>query len=431
MTYKHADDFFTSPTMREFIRIASQNDALKSSLPAVFEPVIEKTASAKEDPKTFAENLLLLCEELRSEGFTSYAHTLEQKFLLFKQASMEKTAEKHLYNVHDETGANLIEFAHPGGGNKELDKSWDELGEVETVSEKQKKIIDVLNKVPTAKSVKQAAPNVAAIAKIILAQAPHLSKEQLQEIAIAKWKQITGLVHRAYDMAERHGGVSWWAGRGISYSGVKDAIAKTLAASPTLQRVKELSVYINQLRSVLGSWTNNEDVQNAHRVLDNIDGGPDHDGMVNLLADVKRAIGQIEDLEVSDAGHMTDTGIDATTQAPPHTTPAAQEMTAVIKACNDNITQALPLLPEAKEYAAKFSADPGKLARLKTIANAIQTFLNDMGTISNQVAQGKTVMQAANETASAKGTKDLGELVRDAGQFIQQVTSILQSMRGA
>lgn len=97
--------------------------------------------NASED-SSFDENILKLCEGLRNKGFEKHARDLEEKFLNFKKADV------HLYRVHDEDGDDLVEFAHPEGDTNMGD---DDLGDVETIVSKHKKIVDVIQKEPTGK----------------------------------------------------------------------------------------------------------------------------------------------------------------------------------------------------------------------------------------------------------------------------------------
>lgn len=93
---------------------------------------------------TTEENILVLCEKLRTNKFEKYANLLEEKFLSFEKEASE------MYKVHNETGDDLVNAAHPNG-DVEMGKASDELGEVETILSKHNKIVDVVNKQPTGK----------------------------------------------------------------------------------------------------------------------------------------------------------------------------------------------------------------------------------------------------------------------------------------
>src|SRR5690606_32866087 len=73
-----------------------------------------------------------------------HAQDLEESIVAYK------TAETHLYKVHEENGEDLLDFAHPEGDFKVGD-SKDGLGDVETNLSAHKKMVDVVNKTPTGK----------------------------------------------------------------------------------------------------------------------------------------------------------------------------------------------------------------------------------------------------------------------------------------
>lgn len=92
---------------------------------------------------SFDENILKLCEGLRAKGFDKHAEELENKFVSYKAA-----ANTHLYRVHDEDGEDQVHAAHPDGDAPTNDG---DLGDVETIVSKHKKIVDVIQKEPTGK----------------------------------------------------------------------------------------------------------------------------------------------------------------------------------------------------------------------------------------------------------------------------------------
>lgn len=92
----------------------------------------------------FNDKILSLCSKLRAHGFDKQASKLEDKFIIFKQANV------HLYRVFDEDGEDVINFAHPDGEN-EIAEADKDLGVVETILTKHKKIVDIVNKTPTGK----------------------------------------------------------------------------------------------------------------------------------------------------------------------------------------------------------------------------------------------------------------------------------------
>jgi hypothetical protein len=87
-------------------------------------------------------DLTILAQGLRQKGYDKQADDLERKLLLFK------SAEATLYHAIDETGEDLLDFAHPEG---EFSVGESELGRVETTMSAAKKILDVVKKQPQAK----------------------------------------------------------------------------------------------------------------------------------------------------------------------------------------------------------------------------------------------------------------------------------------
>lgn len=124
--------------MRSLEKIAINKGLVKQ------EP-LTKMASVQNDlnpSENLTENILKLCSGLRQSGFDKQAEELERNFLTYKKANS-------LYGVHKEKGEDLIDQAHPKGGHKLLDVEGDAL--VETILERQLKMLDVINKKPTGK----------------------------------------------------------------------------------------------------------------------------------------------------------------------------------------------------------------------------------------------------------------------------------------
>jgi hypothetical protein len=96
-----------------------------------------------ETEASFDETILKLCSGLRDKGLTTYADTLEEKFITYKRA-----ANVHLYRAHDEDGEDLINAAHP---DSDPNMGDGDLGDVENLLTKHKKIVDVIKKEPSGK----------------------------------------------------------------------------------------------------------------------------------------------------------------------------------------------------------------------------------------------------------------------------------------
>lgn len=97
-----------------------------------------------EHKPTIDEKILTLCSILRSSGFDKQADGLENKFAIYKAANT------HMYRAIDEDGEDLVDFAHPDG-DKNMGEASDNLGDVETIVSRHKKMVDVVNKMPKGK----------------------------------------------------------------------------------------------------------------------------------------------------------------------------------------------------------------------------------------------------------------------------------------
>jgi hypothetical protein len=115
-----------------------------------------------------SENIVKLCNGLRTQGFSKYADEVEKKFVQYKKAQA-------LYDVSGETGENLVDRAHPDGSHKMEGVEGDSV--IETILDRQKKIQQAISKAPTGKLAAKDAIN---IARIILGQAQQ-NVEQLKE----------------------------------------------------------------------------------------------------------------------------------------------------------------------------------------------------------------------------------------------------------
>ena len=124
---------------RAFTKAAKKKGWVKEQ-PMVKEASLKEISLAPSD-NVFAD-MCRLAEALRSKGYVKQAKDLEASIVQYK------TAETHLYRVHEEDGEDFLDFAHPEGDFKVGDS---EFGVVETELSAHKKIIDVVNKTPTGK----------------------------------------------------------------------------------------------------------------------------------------------------------------------------------------------------------------------------------------------------------------------------------------
>jgi hypothetical protein len=151
MTFKHNTSFLQSEVMRSLER-----DAVKKGH---FDPKPEEIVAAaafKVKRNNFApsdnlhNDIVKLTRGLRERGLDSFADDIEKnEFIL-------KTAETHLYRVHDEDGADIINFAHPDGPAQIFPGAQKELGHFETVISAHVKFLEVVKKQPTGQNVKLA-----------------------------------------------------------------------------------------------------------------------------------------------------------------------------------------------------------------------------------------------------------------------------------
>lgn len=155
MTFKHVK-FEDSVTMRSLERLAKEKGLVQSD-------TIQKTAAASQPDystsSNLMENILKLCAGLRELGDAKYANELEEKFLSYKQATS-------LYEAFDETGDDVIDFAHPKGSHKIEGVEGDAI--VETILDQHLKMVEISNKKPSGKLGSQ--KDILNAVKIVLSQ---------------------------------------------------------------------------------------------------------------------------------------------------------------------------------------------------------------------------------------------------------------------
>lgn len=137
MTFKHGK-FSDSPVMRQLEIVAIKRGMVTP------DKIVKKASPTLEPSSDLFSDIFKLANTLRDRGFEKEANELEDNIINYK------TAETHLYKAIDETGEDLLEFAHPKGSVKMHDAK-DELGVVEDLLDKHDKILKVVNKTPTGK----------------------------------------------------------------------------------------------------------------------------------------------------------------------------------------------------------------------------------------------------------------------------------------
>lgn len=104
-------------------------------------PVSKPVIASPVAPSSLDEKLLTLASKLRSAGFEKQAEDLEYSFLTYVKTAADDASL--LYRAHNETGEDLIDFAHPDG-DVEMSPAKDHNGDVETIVSKHKKIVDLI-----------------------------------------------------------------------------------------------------------------------------------------------------------------------------------------------------------------------------------------------------------------------------------------------
>lgn len=126
---------FFKPTETELVKLAAQEVERTQQINQ------EVDASPSDD---LVQDVARLAYAMRRKGFVTQAEDIEQKLFLFK------TAENSLYNVTQDTNADLIGFAHRDGDVNLIEGSGD-LGTFETMQSMADKILAVTRKQPTGK----------------------------------------------------------------------------------------------------------------------------------------------------------------------------------------------------------------------------------------------------------------------------------------
>lgn len=199
----------------------------------------EKKAEKVAEP-TLTELILKLSDSLRERNMGKAANEIEQKFIIYKQA------DTHLYRAHDEDGEDLIDFAHPKGDHNVEDG---ELGDVETIVSKHKKIIEVVQKNPTGKLASYVSQ-----CKIALGQATDKATQvkELSEI-FANWREyVVGRLGWIDDMVQNEVRLHWYSGNAEAYFGVHKALVGDLQSeSVSLEQLQDAASKVDDLKGVL------------------------------------------------------------------------------------------------------------------------------------------------------------------------------------
>jgi hypothetical protein len=140
-SHKHTTHW-DSELARSLEKVAREKGLIKLD-PLKKEASLQKSNIDLLPSSDLMENILKLCQGLRSEGFSKEAIEVETNYLQYKKAQT-------LYQAHLETGEDLIHSAHPKGSHHLEGVDSDE-ATVEDILDKHLKIMEVMNKKPTGK----------------------------------------------------------------------------------------------------------------------------------------------------------------------------------------------------------------------------------------------------------------------------------------
>ena len=203
MTFKHVK-FEDSEVMRSLERVGVAKGIVKVAQPT--KSIYELIGARPGPTGNLTEDIVVLCDRLRKEGFESQALDIEQKFMMFKKADS-------LYQTSKETGEDLVNAAHPDGSHDLEGVVGD--ATVETILDRHLAFLDVLERKPTGKL---AAKDITNAIKYALGQANSNDAPQVIEYSdsdentkVDNWflasKYIKGLIVQLSE-AERIYGAS-------------------------------------------------------------------------------------------------------------------------------------------------------------------------------------------------------------------------------
>lgn len=152
MTFKHNSNFSESEVMRSLERLAIERGEFDPTPEEVVKTAaskLPKKEKAIEETDSLFADIVQLAEHLRGKGFVQEAEEIETNLMMYKKA------EKHLYNVHDETGEDFLNYVYKDG-DKEVAPAKEDYGVVHTPQSAAKKIRETVDKKPTGE-LKEAA----------------------------------------------------------------------------------------------------------------------------------------------------------------------------------------------------------------------------------------------------------------------------------
>lgn len=231
MTFKHVN-FSDSVTMRSFEKVAREKGWIKNEQ-------IKKEAVIADLSISFnlTENIIKLCNGLRTSGFHKYADEIEHKFMSYKKA-------QSLYETSKETGEDLIDTAHPNGSHK-LEGVDSAEAVIETIIDKHLAHVKLTEKQPTGKLA--SSKDILKAVKTVLAQEE--TTESLLGAIQSKLSSINSILKKLDIVTKDE--LTW----SIGSQGYTSSVA-ALATKPTVDNIKKIQEWLNKLHTRLDptSW---------------------------------------------------------------------------------------------------------------------------------------------------------------------------------
>lgn len=361
-------------------------------------------------PLSFSEKILQLSDGLRASGLPKYADDIERKFLLLKRA-----AANSLYDVSNETGEDLIDFAHPEG-NKLLDKAWSELGTVETILEQHKKIVDIIQKKPKGKL---AGKNILNAVKIVLANEEPNYDAKIREIlaeGIGYAEQAANNLREVYNKKLRTEGISILTEEGLGqiFDNLKEA-QTVLASGGELDyaKIMQITKHIDAIPKTLEISTGPYGRGGSFYLTSDEEGVAFLEQVQELVATAKTRCnaafellkGRLEGAQFQLGLGLKPSAISLDGAPTPKGTEAASDFSKKVQADQASV---LSIEEKLQSLAGKPSIvnDPQKSAFVSAVQKAASAYSADLKHLTESLAAlGNKPLSSVEITAAVQGTK--------------------------
>lgn len=224
MTFKHLK-FEDSPVMRSLEKVAIEKGLVAPQF-------MIKQAQKQHDfsaSMNLSENIIKLCDGLRSCGLESKAEELENNYLDYKKAQT-------LYETSKETGEDLVHSAHPKGSHKLEGVEGDSV--IETIIDQHLQALKMIEKKPTGKL--STANEIISSVRVVLAQ------DTTNEAQItASLNKVLSIMQRIQVIAQSDISMPQF-GWNMYFEKVNTAIA-----NPTIDKINKVKEYFNTLHNRL------------------------------------------------------------------------------------------------------------------------------------------------------------------------------------